>query len=273
MDKNLKDCIGREEFCEDVIDELRIKQALSFINTKIKNNNLPILFHLFFANNISQLDILDNEGHEKLGHFIPDVKKFGDFSKRMWASGSFIFEGNIKIGENITRVSKITSIEENQGKSGPLIFVTIERTLKSKSGKIIEHRTIVYKSHDPKKLPFSLQIEPQPNYNFIEKWTPLNIELFRFSCLTWNSHKIHFDYNHCNALENYPDILVHGPFTAMRMALIASRNKTIKTFSFKGFQALYVNKVITFSSSEDITNLHATNFDNQLAMTANVEFK
>ena len=50
MDKNLKDWIGREEFCEDVIDELRIKQALSFINTKIKNNNLPILFHLFFAN-------------------------------------------------------------------------------------------------------------------------------------------------------------------------------------------------------------------------------
>ena len=90
MNKNLKDWIGREEICKDVIDELRIKQALSFINTKIENNNLPILFHLFFANNISRLDILDHEGHEKLGNFIPEVKKYGDFSKRMWASGSFI---------------------------------------------------------------------------------------------------------------------------------------------------------------------------------------
>ena len=272
MNKSLKDWIGREEICEDVVDELRIKQALSFINAKIENNNLPILFHLFFANNISRLDILDHEGHEKLGDFIPDVKKYGNFSKRMWASGSFIFEGNIKIGENITRVSKITSIEEKQGKSGPLIFVTIERTLKSKSGKIIEHRTIVYKNHDPEKLPFSIQIEPQPNYNVIEKWTPLNIELFRFSSLTWNSHKIHFDFNHCIKEENYPDILVHGPFTAMKMALIASRNKTIKTFSFKGFQALYVNKVITFNSSEDLSNFQAINFHNQLAMTAKAEF-
>jgi 3-methylfumaryl-CoA hydratase len=272
MNKNLKDWIGREEFCEDVIDELRIKQALSFINTKIKNNNLPILFHLFFANNISRLNILDNEGHEKLGDFIPDVKKYGDYSKRMWASGSFVFEGNIKIGENITRISKITSIEEKQGRSGNLIFVTIERVVKSKSGKIIELRTIVYKSHDPEKLPFSLQIEPQPNYKLIEKWTPVNIELFRFSCLTWNSHKIHFDYNHCTAEENYPDILVHGPFTAMRMALIASRNKTIKVFSFKGFQALYVNKVISFNSSQDLSNFQAVNFHNQLAMTSKIEF-
>ena len=178
----------------------------------------------------------------------------------------------IKIGENITRISKITSIEEKQGRSGNLIFVTIERVVKSKSGKIIELRTIVYKSHDPEKLPFSLQIEPQPNYKLIEKWTPVNIELFRFSCLTWNSHKIHFDYNHCTAEENYPDILVHGPFTAMRMALIASRNKTIKAFSFKGFQALYVNKVISFNSSQDLSNFQAVNFHNQLAMTAKIEF-
>ena len=66
---------------------------------------------------------------------------------------------------------------------------------------------------------------------------------------------------------------MHGPFTAMKIALIASRNKTIKTFSFKGFQALYVNKVITFNSSQDLSNFQAINFHNQLAMTANVEFK
>ena len=129
MNKSLKDWIGREEICEDVVDELRIKQALSFINAKIENNNLPILFHLFFANNISRLDILDHEGHEKLGNFIPDMKKYGNFSKRMWASGSFIFEGNIKIGENITRVSKIISLDEKQGKSGPLIFVANHRNM------------------------------------------------------------------------------------------------------------------------------------------------
>ena len=300
------DAIGRTETSEDSIDPVRMAQAAAMFGLGEEGIRhlardgapLPPLFHLFFTNNPTDATRLSPDGHEILGRFIPDVTTEGPFHRRMWAAGDMRFEGGITVGEPIRRTSTITGITRKDGSTGPLIFVTVEREITGTNGRVLETRTIVYREKGHVKgggdAPDSLPLKGDETLSEKAAWRPDHGQLFRFSSLTWNTHRIHYDADHCRQVEGYPDIITHGPFTAMNLALMATGGLTraagdalisggagrmedkvrrqLSRFRFRGTQALYVGRRVGLCANEDFTRLEARNHEGQQAMTAEAEF-
>lgn len=293
--------IGREEVMSEAIHPKRMAEAAAMLGLGAKGAAalstegapLPPLFHLFFTNNISDAGALNPDGHEKLGGFMPPVHEAGAFERRMWAAGDIRFDGVIRTGEVLHRTSTIRSIEQKQGSTGPLIFVTVDRSLHTGSGAITETRTIVYREKPeiaPDHTPADSQ--PLPGEDGLDTachWQPDHIQLFRFSALTWNGHRIHYDADHCRRYEGYPDIITHGPFTAMMLALVATGawggwgrdgagtprligERTLTQFRFRGTQPLFVGREVRLHASRDFTRLEARNHQGQQAMKAEAVF-
>jgi len=224
-----EDAIGRTETAEDRIDPTRMGQAAAMLGLgeggmaalARAGAALPPLFHLFFTNTPTDATMLSPDGHEILGRFIPDVTAAGPFHRRMWAAGDMRFEGELRCGQDIRRLSTITGITRKEGSTGPLVFVTVEREVTSATGKVLETRTIVYREKGSGDAPDSLPLTPDDTLVEKAAWRPDHGQLFRFSALTWNTHRIHYDADHCRQVEGYPDIITHGPFTAMHLALLA----------------------------------------------------
>ena len=313
---DLQDAIGRIETQEDVIDSTRLAQAASMLGlgedgeaaALAQGACLPPLFHLFYGNNTSDAGRLDHDGHEALGRFIPDVTTACNFHRRMWAAGDMRFSGKMKTGERLKRQSTIRNIEAKTGKTGPLIFVTVDRALETSSGRVDEVRTIVYREAATSPAPDSIPLEGDEGMTPCHDWLPDAVQLFRFSALTWNGHRIHFDLDHCRRVEYYPDLITHGPFTAMILAnltatglgyVAAMRGQdaggvdgsgsaggaggadaggdrgdgghhmgALKRFKFRGTQALYANRTVSLCLNDDGTKAEARNHHGQQAMTA-----
>ncbi|XDZ65232.1 MaoC family dehydratase N-terminal domain-containing protein [Alphaproteobacteria bacterium LSUCC0684] len=298
------EAIGRKETSEDRIDRARMAQAAAMLGLGEEGINalardgapLPPLFHLFFTNNPTDATRLSPDGHEILGRFIPDVTTAGPFHRRMWAAGDMRFEGSITVGETIRRVSTITAIARKEGSTGPLVFVTVDREMEGRAGKVMETRTIVYREKGQGDAPDSLPLKGDETLTEKAAWRPDHGQLFRFSALTWNTHRIHYDADHCRHTEGYPDIITHGPFTAMHLALLAAGGlgpaagdalisggadrmatgdasaRRLSRFRFRGTQALYVARRVGLCASDDFTRLEARNHQGQQAMTATAEF-
>ena len=301
----LEDAIGRIETQEDMIDNTRLAQAAAMLGLGEEGEaaalahgaHLPPMFHLFYGNNTSDKGWLDADGHEALGRFIPDVTTAGNFHRRMWAAGDIRFDGHLKTGERMKRQTTIRQIEAKTGKTGPLIFVTVDRALESASGRVDETRIIVYRESvnqgsgstpAPESIPLNGQDGMKPRAH----WLPDPVQLFRFSALTWNGHRIHFDLDHCRRVEHYPDLITHGPFTAMMLANLTpsglefvaamkgdgsgdvdntaggATTGALKRFQFRGTQALYANRQVSLCLNDDGTKAEARNHHDQQAMTA-----
>ena len=305
---DLQDAIGRIETKEDVIDSTRLAEAAAMLGlgedgeaaAMAQGACLPPLFHLFYGNNTSDAGRLDHDGHEALGRFIPDVTTAGNFHRRMWAAGDMRFEGQMKTGERLKRQSTIRNIEAKTGKTGPLIFVTVDRVLETASGRVDEMRTIVYREAATTPAPDSIPLEGMEGMTPCHDWLPDPVQLFRFSALTWNGHRIHFDLDHCRRVEFYPDLITHGPFTAMMLANLTAPQQNpkglgyvaamrghdaggeaggdggdggpnpgaLKRFKFRGTQALYANRMVSLCLNDDGTKAEARNHQGQQAMTA-----
>ena len=281
------DALGRTETAHDVIDPTRMAQAAAMLGlgddgiADLSRDGacLPPLFHLFFGNNISDAATLDHDGHELLGRFIPDVTQAGPYHRRMWAAGHIRFDGTLKVGEALSRTSTLRDVVQKEGRTGTMVFVTVDRVLESASGRIDEERVIVYreKSASPANTlaPDSLPIPPENSMTAAHHWTPDYTQLFRFSALTWNSHRIHYDLDHCRRDEGYPDIITHGPFTALMLANLTADGlrfsgdaSPLTSFRFRGTQALYANRTVTLALNADGTMAEARNHTGQQAMTA-----
>ena len=292
--------IGRVETLEEVIHPMRMRQAAAMLGLGVdagellaaEGASLPPLFHLFFTNNTSDAGALNPDGHEKLGGFMPDVLSAGPFKgkpvvRRMWAAGDIAFEGHLPVGALARRNSTITAITEKQGASGPLLFVEVERRIEAGDGVVVENRTVVYREPPAgaDMAPESQSMDGAGGLDRIHKWQPDAVQLFRFSALTWNGHRIHYDVDHCRKNEGYPGLVTHGPFTAMMLALTAtgainasgvSTNLTgereLRRFRFRGTQPLFAGNAVELLASGDFSQLEAHNHQGQLAMKAEAEF-
>ena len=143
---------------------------------------------------------------------------------------------------------------------------------------MVERRSIVYRPKAQGQTPWTLgldkpQLDPERAYGF----TPDEIMLFRFSALTWNAHRIHFDRSFCQQSEGYPDIIVHGPLLAYLAAQAAQHGsgfdvetqtaKTMSRFVFKALQPCYVNKPVSVQANAD-GSVVVCNFAGELALSA-----
>jgi len=218
---------------------------------------------------------LGPDGHAEKGGFLPPVP----LPARMWAGGRFYFNHPMRIGDRVTKRSIIQSIDEKQGRSGKLAFVTVRHQFIDAHDRVlfIEDHDIVYKESNPYKRSSAIPGEITKPPEWQQTINPGPVLLFRFSALTFNGHRIHYDRDYCRHAEGYPGLVVHGPLTALLLLSLIKENckgTEIKQFSYRGLQPLFDIAPFQIEGCADGYEGHAwaKTPDGALAMTAEAEF-
>ena len=165
--------------------------------------------------------------------------------RRMWASGEMRFIAPLIVGEDVERVSTIAAIEAKHGRSGPLVFLTIEHVYRQAGeARLHETQRIVYRE-DPRPGEPAPPDPPAPEGTPRRTLRPDPVQLFRYSALTFNGHRIHYDQAYAREVEGYPDIVVHGPLIAtllLQACADAAPGEEIATFSFRARSPTYAGR-------------------------------
>lgn len=201
---------------------------------------LPPLWHWgFFLPNTATAE-LGPDGHPPRGGFMPLVR----LPRRMFAGADVRFLAPLIVGRPAMRIAEIVSVEQRHGKSGALVFVRVKALVSQEGTRCIEEtQIIVYRGAGAAVPPVTPARMPQPSpKQAVEDWLPDRVELFRFSAVTFNAHRIHYDLPYATDIEGYPDLVVHGPLTATRLCGFAQRiiGRPLAHFSFRGEAPLFV---------------------------------
>jgi 3-methylfumaryl-CoA hydratase len=229
--------IGKQESATDRLDAARtnaLRAALGDSETARDGDPLPLLHHWLYFWNAQPPEGLGPDGHPAKGGFLPPVP----LPRRMWAGGRLTFQQPLLIGEEISRTSTILDVTAKSGKSGALVFVTVRHELSGESGvAIIEEQDLVYREPAAAGSNALLdQKSPVPVASWHRSVMPDTVLLFRYSALTMNGHRIHYDRPYAMGEEAYPALVVHGPLQASLLAGLAVRNSLspITRFEFRG---------------------------------------
>ncbi len=258
----LKSWIGRTE----TVTELVAARPVAALNATLDRGEalpcpgdpLPPLYHWLYFLPLAETSELDADGHPRRGGFLPPVT----LPRRMWASSDVAFTGPIAIGEEATRGSVIEDIAEKQGRTGPLVFVTIRHEITSAGAVVLTDRqTIVYRDvsrdvprGDARSGP-PHAAKPAPGAcDFSRVITPSAALLFRYSALIFNAHRIHYDHPFTTEVEGYPALVVHGTLLATLLADLVRRalpDVSITRFRFRAVAPVFDDAPFTICGRRD----------------------
>jgi 3-methylfumaryl-CoA hydratase len=235
---------------------------------------LPPLWQWFyFLPQVSAKEI-SHDGHPQRGGFMPPV----ELPRRMFAGSRMHQLSPLIIGKPASRTGEVKKVTQKSGKSGDLVFVTVRYQI-FQEGKLCieEDQDIVYKEAGgvvPKPVPLAAHPSvPQGAWSKVVK--PNEIMLFRFSALTFNAHRIHYDRPYAMNEEGYPGLVVHGPLTAIMLAELTTQNspRNIRRFSFQGRAPLFDQHDFLLMGLDDkgTVNLEALGPDGKTTMKATAE--
>lgn len=237
MNSDYSAWVGQSETMSDVLEPSRtnaLRAALGETAALAHGAPLPLLYHWLYFWNVQPPEKLGVDGHPAKGGFLPPVP----LPRRMWAGGRLKFHSPLRVGERITKTSTILKVEAKSGRSGNLVFVTVEHKLSNKLGlAIVEEQDIVYRdAAAPGSISAPATGTPDPAAIWQRNVQPDTVLLFRYSALTMNGHRIHYDRPYAIDEESYPALVVHGPLQATLLADLATRNLSspIATFDFRG---------------------------------------
>jgi 3-methylfumaryl-CoA hydratase len=205
---------------------------------------LPAGWHWLYFLDVKRASELGPDGHPKRGGFLPPVP----LPRRMWAGGRIEFIEQLKIGDDIRRDSEILSVEPKHGRSGSLVFVTVRHTV-SAGGKtaIREEHDIVYrdaaKAGDPPP-----QGKPAPKTAaWRRELTGDPVTLFRYSALTFNGHRIHYDLDYVRNEEHYPGLIVHGPLQTTLLLDLCRRHsaRAVRKLDYRALHPIFHTEQFT----------------------------
>ncbi len=242
-DAALTDWIGRTEVttgCVSPITAATIHATLARPNLECPkaDDPLPALWHWYAFPPVVGMADLSADGHPKLGGFLPPVP----FERRMWASGDLRFLGELRVGEEIEKTSVITRVDEKYGSTGGMVFVEVAHELRGRAGLAIrETQTIVYLPIAPQFTPPPKQPGPTANLVFDVHQAVSAALLFRYSAITFNAHRIHYDLPYAQQVEHYPALVVHGPLQANLLMAEATawKGRRPDRFSFRGVHPMF----------------------------------
>ncbi len=205
----LRRWIGREESCGDVITTAlaeRFEATLGLDSAQGAGAPAPRLIHLCLGLPAVPAEALGPDGHPARGGFLPPVP----LPNRMWAGGRFEFERALRVGDTVTRTSRIDEVSLKQGRSGTLCFVTVTHRVAGPAGAVSERQDIVYRDGTATARP----AEPAGAGQWSRTVDASPVTLFRYSAITFNGHRIHYDQPYATGVEGYPGLVVHGPLQA-----------------------------------------------------------
>ena len=232
----------------------------------------PLGIHWCLGNPIARASRLGRDGHPERGAFMPPVS----LPRRMWASGELTFLAPLVVEVPVTRQVTIAAVDAKQGRSGPLVFVGIDH-LYLQEGRtcVSERQTLVYRE-DPTGEGKTREVAPEagdaPAAPIVQSVRPDAVMLFRYSALTFNGHRIHYDADYARDVEGYPDRVVHGPLIATLLLRAAAKHdvsRRLESFSFRGQSPAFVERPLSFSLEPEGAAMKATALtEGRVTMTA-----
>ncbi len=276
---NLQDWVGRKEEIQDCVYPTPARALALTLNDRNfagrEGDPLPELWHwLYFLPLVARAEI-GPDGHPKRGGFLPPVA----LERRMWASGQLTFHQDLRIGEVITKTSEILKVAEKEGKAGGMVFVTVRHTIGSASGIAIEEQQdIVYLPMPKQFVPAAPNPVPE-DLEWQEAYPVDPVLLFRFSALTFNAHRIHYDINYASEVEKYPGLVVHGPLQAVLLLESAKRNNPDRrpaSYRFRALRPLFDFDRVSVCgrpNSDGSHELYTANTANDIGMQATLSWR
>jgi 3-methylfumaryl-CoA hydratase len=238
--EKLRDWVGRTQTTTDLVAPWPVRALAATFDENDpepkQGDALPPLWHWLYFLDAAPQSKIGPDGHAERGNFLPPVP----LPRRMWAGSRLAFTGRpVRIGETITRQSEIKSVEPKTGSSGSMVFVTVRHTVSGPAGPAFtEELDIVYREA---AKPGETPKEPKPapvDATWSKKITPDPVLLFRYSALTFNGHRIHYDQPYVTGAEGYPGLIVHGPLLGMLQMELARRSNSGKIPASFEFRAL-----------------------------------
>jgi len=274
--KIIDDYVGKTESSIDKLDLRPIRFMQSIVPGTGELNigdPLPPLWHWLYFHTVVSLENLGEDGHPRRGQgqFLPPVK----LDQRMWAGGHMSYRGQFRIGDTIEKRSTITDIRYKEGKTGALCFVTLEHEYRREGELLLcESQDVVYKNNSGG----SPRLQPAPqDADASESLVPDPVMLFRYSALTFNGHRIHYDADYCRDVEGYPNLVFHGPFTATLLADLVMRKqqRALTEFKFRGVAPVFCDEQLKLNYREDdgFYTLWSSGPHDNLTMQAEAKFK
>jgi 3-methylfumaryl-CoA hydratase len=213
----LTDWIGRTSSARDIVGPtpvVGLNATLDHPAQPVGNGSpLPPLWHWLYFLPQNRQSELGPDGHPERGGFLPPVP----LPRRMWAGGRLVFHRPLRVGDAVTRTSTIEDVVTKEGRSGPLVFVTVRHEVHREGENhpaLVEHQDIVYRAE---KRPDEVEPPPTPadtDAAWQRRIVADDVLLFRYSALIFNAHRIHYDRRYVTEVEGYPGLVVHGPLLA-----------------------------------------------------------
>lgn len=208
---------------------------------------LPGLWHWCAFPGTTHVAALGSDGHPGGGILLPPL----GLPRRMWAGGSLQFHAPIRVGDTLTRSSTVRSISPKDTAAGPMVLVTLDHAIAGPRGLAIQERQdIVYLPLPKGYTPPKKRVLPAPVVRRMEMSTPL---LFRYSALTFNAHRIHYDLDYARTVEHYPGLVVHGPMQASLLMRTATemRGAQPQIFDFRAVHPLFAGTDLEIATKEE----------------------
>jgi len=249
---HLRGWIGREDSASEVLSPALVRQFNATFDRSSgapPGDEAPLLIHFCLAQPSVPTAELGPDGHAARGGFLPPVP----LPRRMWAGGAFSFHGDILIGDEVNRRSTVKDVVFKQGRTGPLCFVTVEHVITANGRSVLtERQDIVYREALAKNQPPAKPVDPAPLGEQSSRITPSAAYLFRYSAMTFNGHRIHYDKDYVRDIEGYPGLIVHGPLQATLLCQFAAdlRGARPASFSFRSFGTIFDTADFTVNASD-----------------------
>src|SRR5436190_1136039 len=270
---HLRQWIGRTQEATDIVTAQLVKGLRATLFQEIgepKNGDAaPWTTHWCLAVPVFPMSQLSQDGHPTRGGFLPPVP----LPRRMWAGGELEFFDALRVGDESKRSSRISDVNLKTGSTGTLCFVSVEHLITSPRGTAIrERQDIVYREATSAPQAAAKAPPPAPAAKHRESHVSDPVLLFRYSALTFNGHRIHYDRDYVTKVEGYPGLVFHGPLQAAFIIEFAAKlhgGRPPKKFVYRGEQPLFEGSEFSVNASDnssDGTDLWTANAEGQPTM-------
>jgi 3-methylfumaryl-CoA hydratase len=241
--KTLQQWVGKTESRSDQVTAAPIMALAGTLDREDiapqTGDPLPPLWHWLYFLPIGRQSEIAADGHARRGEFLPPVP----LPRRMWAGSRLQFYRPLRVGDTVSRTSRISSVSSKEGRTGPLVFVTVQHKISNAHEIAIdEEQDLVYREM-PKAGDSAVPPKAAPERADWQRVVhPDPVLLFRYSALTLNGHRIHYDRRYATEVEGYPGLVVHGPLLATLLLDLLRRDMpdaTLSRFSFRAVRALF----------------------------------
>ncbi|MFM0739544.1 MaoC family dehydratase N-terminal domain-containing protein [Paraburkholderia xenovorans] len=274
LPQKLDDWLFRESVMRDDITAFPLSALAATLDRDedADSRTIPPLWHWLYFLPVATLSESGPDGHPKRGEFLPPVP----LPRRMWAGGRLTFHAPLEVGERATRTSTIVNIEDKTGRSGRLVFVTVQHAIEVDGElRLEEEHDIVYRDAPLEGARASQPALAPEGETWRRTIDADPVLLFRYSALTFNSHRIHYDHPYVTEVEGYPGLVVHGPLIATLLADLLRREQpgaTLQSFAFKALRPTFAGRPFTVcgrpSADGKSVDLWAKDHEGYLTMRA-----